>query len=125
MALTGFTNALKKTAEIEITVTGRTSGRKISRPVWFVNDTTTLYLLPVKGSDSDWFRNILKTPPMRLTADGEEWTAEVTPITNPAKVREIVDKFNAKYGAAEVNKYYSKFDVAVEIPLAGAHRRSA
>ena len=125
MALTEFTNALKNTDEIEITVTGRVSGRKISNPVWFVQDGNTVYLLPVKGSDSDWYKNILKTPTMRLTAGDKEWSAEVTPITDRAKVREIVDKFKGKYGADQVKKYYSKFDVAVEVPLVGAHRRSA
>ena len=125
MAVTEFTNALKNTDEIEITVTGRVSGRKISNVVWFVQDGNTLYLLPVKGSDSDWYRNILKTSAMRLTAETKEWNAEVTPVTDRAKVREIVDNFNSKYGADQVKKYYSKFDVAVEVPLAGAHRRSA
>ena len=34
------------------------------------------------------------------------------------KVGDIVEKLRAKYGANEVKKYYSKFDVAVEVPLA-------
>jgi hypothetical protein len=29
----------------------------------------------------------------------------------------VVEKFRAKYGAGNVKKYYSKFDVAVEVPL--------
>jgi hypothetical protein len=32
-------------------------------------------------------------------------------------VKEIADKFRAKYGAEDVRKYYSKFDVSVEISL--------
>jgi hypothetical protein len=125
MNLTELTETLKNTDEIEITVTGRASGRKISNPVWFVLEGDKLYLLPVKGSDSDWYKNILKMRTMRLNADGKEWTAEVTPITDQGKVRDIVEKFKAKYGAEQVKKYYSKFDVAVEVPLAEAHRRSA
>ena len=50
MALNGFTEALKSTDEIEITVTGRKFSRKISNPVWFVKEGKTLYLLPVKGT---------------------------------------------------------------------------
>ena len=110
MAVTEFTNALKNTDEIEITVTGRVSGRKISNVVWFVQDGNTLYLLPVKGSDSDWYRNILKTSAMRLTAETKEWNAEVTPVTDRAKVREIVDNFNGKYGADQVKKYHSSLN---------------
>src|SRR5215469_18892210 len=111
MALNEFEEALKNMDEIEITVTGRKSGRMISNPVWFVQEGVKLYLLPVKGSDSDWYRNILKTPTMRLIAEGKEWNAEVTPITDRVKVREVVDKFKSRYGADQVRKYYSKFDV--------------
>ena len=66
--------------EIEITVTGRKSGRRISNPVWFVQEAEKLYLLPVKGSDSDWYKNIVKTPTMRLNAGGKEWSADVRPV---------------------------------------------
>jgi hypothetical protein len=54
-------NALQHTNEIELTVTGRTSGRESSRPVWFVQEGEKLFLLPVGGSDSNWFQNVLKT----------------------------------------------------------------
>src|SRR5690349_9485724 len=125
MAFKQFEEALKNTDEIEITVTGRKSGRGISRPVWFVYEDEELYLLPVKGSDSDWYKNILKTPTMRLNAGGNDWSAEVKPVTDKAKVLKIVEKFKDKYGADQVKKYYSKFDVAVYVPSSGTQRRSA
>src|SRR5262249_18402669 len=98
MAFNEFEEALKNTDEIEITVTGRNSGRKISKPVWFVQEGEKLYLLPVKGSDSDWYKNILKTPTMRLNAGGTERNAEAKPVTDAANVRDIVEKFRDKYG---------------------------
>ena len=125
MAFNEFEEALKNTDEIEITVTGRKSGRRISNPVWFVQESEKLYLLPVKGSDSDWYKNILKTPTMRLNAGGKERSAEVKPVTDKARVRDIVEKFRNKYGADQVKKYYSKFDVAVDVPSSGTQRRSA
>ena len=118
MALQEFLKALKDADEIELTVTGRLSGRPISRPVWFVQEGGILYLLPVTGGDSQWYRNVLKTPAITLTVDGVRWNGKATPITQPAGVREVVEKFRAKYGADEVAKYYSKFDVAVAVPLA-------
>jgi deazaflavin-dependent oxidoreductase (nitroreductase family) len=125
MTFTEFEEALKNTDEIEITVTGRKSGRMISNPVWFVQEGVKLYLLPVKGSDSDWYKNILKTPTMRLNAGGKEWSAEVKPVTDKASVHDIVEKFRNKYGADQVKKYYSKFDVAVDVPSGGKQARSA
>jgi deazaflavin-dependent oxidoreductase (nitroreductase family) len=111
-------DALQTASEIELTVTGRRSGRDISNPVWFVQEGETLYLLPVYGSDSDWYRNVLKTPTIRIAASGAEASAQATPITDPGTVNDIVHKFQAKYGAADVDSYYPKREVAVEVPLA-------
>jgi hypothetical protein len=118
MALGAIKEVLKSTDEIEITVTGRASGRKISNPVWFVQEGERFYLPPVRGSDSDWYKNVLKNPAITLAANEVTWTAQATPITDAGKVGYIVEKFRAKYGADEVKRYYSKFDVAVEVPLA-------
>ena len=117
MAMLDFKQVLASTEEIEITVTGRNSGRKISLPVWFVLEGDTLYLLPVTGSESNWYKNILRNPTMTIAAKGMEVTVNVEPITDPVKVQEVVEKFRAKYGAANIQRYYSKFDVAVEARL--------
>jgi hypothetical protein len=49
MSLAQFEKALEKSHEIEITVTGRTSGREISNPLNFVREGDRVYLLPVRG----------------------------------------------------------------------------
>jgi hypothetical protein len=117
MAMADIKQALASTEELEITVTGRNSGRKISFPVWFVLEGEALYLLPVKGSASNWYKNILRNPTMTISARGMEITVNVKPITDPPTVREVVEKFRAKYGTANIQRYYSKFDVAVEARL--------
>jgi deazaflavin-dependent oxidoreductase (nitroreductase family) len=118
MAEEQFEKALEASSEVELTVTGRKSGRKISNPVWFVRDGETLYLVPVKGSDSDWYKNVLKTPTVRLVAGGSQLSATATPTRDAAKVGHVLDEFRAKYGAREVAAYYPKQDVAVAVPLA-------
>ena len=118
MASEEFRMALESTREIQLTVTGRASGREVSFPVWFVTEGDTLQLVPVQGSDTNWYKNVLKDPTVRLAAGGAQLTGQATPITDPARVGEIVDKFRAKYGAQNVEAYYPKHDVAVEIPLA-------
>ncbi len=104
---------LSRYREITITVTGRKSGRSISNPVWFVFENPTLYLLPVQGSDTQWYKNVLKNPSIRIDARGTEAELKAVPTTDAAKVSSVVEKFRAKYGAGDVKKYYSKFDVAV------------
>jgi hypothetical protein len=71
----------------------------------------------VSGSDSEWYRNLLKNPTIVVSAKGAMLSAKARPITDRARVRDLVEKFRAKYGADDVKKYYSKFDVAVEVPL--------
>jgi len=117
MTLQQFTNALTSTKEIDLTAIGRRTGRKSSRPVWFVREGSTIYLLPVKGSESDWYKNVLEHPELTLGADGATWKGRAMPITDRAEVQEVVEKFRQKYGAGDVKKYYSKFDVAVKVPL--------
>jgi deazaflavin-dependent oxidoreductase (nitroreductase family) len=116
MAQADFEKTLEGTKEIEITTTGRTTGREISNPVWFVRQGDKLYLLPVKGSDSHWYKNVRKTPTIRLAAGETAHTARATPITDPATVDKVVSNFRDKYGARDVRTYYTKPDVAVEVP---------
>ena len=104
---------LSRLSEITITVTGRKSGRAISIPVWFALQEGKLYLLPVSGSDTQWYKNVLKNPTIRIDAGGDNAELRVVPVTDPKQVSSIVEKFRAKYGAGDVKKYYSKLDVAV------------
>ena len=104
---------LSRLSEITITVTGRKSGRAISIPVWFALEDRKLYLLPVSGSDTQWYKNVLKNPTIRIDAGGDNAELRVVPVTDPKQVSSVVEKFRAKYGAGDVKKYYSKLDVAV------------
>ena len=104
---------LSRSREINITVTGRKSGRAISIPVWFVLEDETLYLVPVQGSDTQWYKNVLKNPSIRIKAGGAEAEVRAVPVKDATQVKSVVEKFRNKYGANDVKKYYSKLNVAV------------
>jgi deazaflavin-dependent oxidoreductase (nitroreductase family) len=110
-------NRLSGAREINLTVTGRKSGRFISRPVGFVLDGDRLYLVPFRGSDTQWYKNVLTNPLIRI--DGQEIRAEfqAVPVTDPVRVSSVVEKLRDKYGASDVEKYFSKFDVAVAVQI--------
>jgi len=110
---------LSRYREINITVTGRKSGRAISIPVWFALEDDKLYLLPVQGSDTQWYKNVLKNPRIRIDARGAEAEFQAIPITDAKQVSSVVEKFRAKYGTSDVKKYYSEFDVAVLAQMQG------
>ena len=104
---------LARYRQIKLSVIGRKSGRTISNPIWFVAEGDTLYLLPVHGSDTQWYKNVLKNPSIRIDARGAEAEFRAKPITESNSVKSVIKKFREKYGASDVKKYYSKFDVAV------------
>ena len=104
-------------SEIALSVKGRKSGRDIPRLIWFVHEGNTLYLLPVQVSDTNWYKNFQAEPTLKITIDDdEETTVRGTPITDRNEASNIVKKFRAKYGEADVNRYYPKTDVAVKVP---------
>lgn len=117
MSASDIKGALQDKNEVELTVTGRKSGNESSRPIWFVEDGDRLLLLPVSGSDSNWYRNAVKTPEIGLAANGAELRATAKPIEDPAGVADVVEKFSEKYGADRVTEYYPKQDAALEVPL--------
>ncbi len=51
-------------------MTGRSSGRSLTYPIWFAVEGDKLYLIPVKGSDTEWYKNVRKIPTIRLSASG-------------------------------------------------------
>jgi deazaflavin-dependent oxidoreductase (nitroreductase family) len=108
---------LSRYREITISVIGRKSGRKISIPVWFVVDGDELHLLPVSGSETQWYKNVLKNPSIGIDARGVETEFRAVPVTGAKAVKAVVEKFREKYGAGDVKKYYSGLDVAVLVKL--------
>ena len=106
---------LNSAYEITLSVKGRKSGKDIPRPVWFVHEGNTLYLLPVQGSDTNWYKNLLVDPTLKISVNGVEISARGKRITDSGRVRNIMNKFSSKYG--DVRNYYPKPNVGVEVPL--------
>ena len=75
-------------------------------------------LLPGAGSDSQWYKNLLKTPAVRLAARGAQYSAIGKPVTDASMFARVLEYFRAKYGAKNVGSLYPHPNVAVEIPLA-------
>ena len=117
MSKRDFHQRLNAVDEIKLSVKGRKSGKALPRPVWFVHESNTLYLLPVQGSDTNWYKNLQANSSLKISADGIETPARGKLVQDGNRVNEIVGKFKSKYGEGDVKKYYTKFDVAVEMPL--------
>ena len=119
---------LESSRRIDIAVVGRKSGRAISMPVWHVVEKNVLYLLPVNGTDTQWFKNLQRNPAIRVavpsgskkrgTPSTRSWTEfRAQPTTAPRTVAAVIRKFGDKYKSSVVKKLYSKFNAAVRVPL--------
>ena len=117
MAQADLRQALEKRKEITITVKGRRTGKAISLPVWFVLEGETLSLLPVRGSRSQWFRNVRADPTVTVRAGRSQMTATARLVTDARGVQAVVQKFRRKYTPADVARYYSGLDAAVQMPV--------
>jgi hypothetical protein len=71
-AMDTLNDCLARYRQIKLSVIGRKSGKAISIPVWFVLEGEKLYLLPVQGSDTQWYRNVLKNPSIRIVREARK-----------------------------------------------------
>src|SRR5919202_2258549 len=108
MAKADLHQKLNKVYGITLSVKGRKSGTDIARPVWFVHEGNTLYLLPVQGSDTNWYKNLLADPTLKISVNGLEISARGKRITDSNRVDDVIRKFRSKYREGEVKKYYTK-----------------
>src|SRR5262249_20945223 len=117
MAADALIDGLKKRKQISITVIGRRTGRAITRPVWFASDDKALWLLPVNGSRTQWYRNLQKNRAITIQAGAEKRELKARLLKSDKTVREVIRRFREKYTAEQIKRWYTVLDVAVQIPL--------
>jgi hypothetical protein len=117
MKTSNLKSSLANENEIELTVTGRTSRKPIPRPIWFVLRGTELLFLPVTGTESQWYKNILQDPQVKITSKGQTITGKLRPITGKTEVGEVIQLFERKYSPGDVKRYYPNPNVAASLAL--------
>jgi deazaflavin-dependent oxidoreductase (nitroreductase family) len=83
---------LDSSVELQITVTGRKSGREYSTPVWFVREGKTVFLMPVRGSKNQWYRNVLKSRRIKISSGKLSLELSAKPINDSKWVTSVADK---------------------------------
>ena len=113
MAAREFVEALKSTREVNLTV--KRSGKWTTRPVWFAVDGVTIYLLPMYGTDTKWYKYAIASPDIELSSSGKKMRAEARPVLDAEKLADVIDRFRSKHG--ELKRYYRKLDAAVAVTI--------
>jgi hypothetical protein len=108
-----FLEALKSTREVQLTV--KKSGKWTTRPVWFVVDGATIYLLPMYGTDTKWYKYATANPEIELSVRGKKVRAEARPVLDAQELADVIDRFRSKYGQLE--RYYGKLDAAIAVTI--------
>jgi deazaflavin-dependent oxidoreductase (nitroreductase family) len=87
---------------VEITTTGRKSGKAHTKPIWFVYDQGHLYLQSGKGGKSDWYQNLKKNPQMTLKIGTVTFQGKAKFIDDQNETERIHGLFSAKYIGARL-----------------------
>jgi hypothetical protein len=103
-----FLEALKSKVEVDLTV--KRSGKWTTRPVWFVVDGATIYLLPMYGTDTKWYKYATANPEIELSVKGKNARAEARPVLDAQKLADVIDRFF-------LETYYRKLDAAIAVTL--------
>ena len=87
---------------VEITTTGRKSGKTHTKPIWFVYDQGHLYLQSGKEGKSDWYQNLKKNPQMTLKIGTVTFQGKAKFIDDQNETERIHGLFSAKYIGARL-----------------------
>src|SRR5437762_1061071 len=111
-----FSRALKHRRQISISVIGRRRGRAITLPVWFVLAEDALWLLPVYGSQTQWYRNLSMNPAITIKAAAERLTLQSRTLKGAQAVRRVIRWFREKYTPEIIARLYpGPLNVAVKV----------
>ena len=103
--------------ELQITVKGVKTGREYSAPVWFVREGKTIFLLPLRGSMSPWYKNVHRSKKIKISSGKLSYDLTPLILTDSIKVGSVIEKFRKKHGAGDVKKYYTVYDVVLQLTL--------
>jgi deazaflavin-dependent oxidoreductase (nitroreductase family) len=87
---------------VEITTTGRKSGKAHTKPIWFVYDKGHLYLQSGKGGKSDWYLNLKNNPQLTLKIGTITFQGKAKFIDDQKETERIHSLFRAKYIGARL-----------------------
>lgn len=74
-----------------LTTTGRKSGLPRVTPLQFEEVNGNYYIASARGSEADWYKNILASPAVHVQIRSREFDAIAEPITDPARIADFIE----------------------------------
>jgi len=89
-------------SNVEITTSGRKSGKPHTKPIWFVYEQGHFYLQAGREGKTDWYQNLKKNPQLTLKIGAMTFTGKAQFIEEGKETERIHNLFTQKYFAARV-----------------------
>lgn len=74
-----------------LTTIGRKSGLPRVTPLQFEEADGTYYVASARGTEADWFRNILVNPDVHVTMRKREFDAVAETVVDPARIADFIE----------------------------------
>lgn len=84
---------------IDLTTVGRVTGHPHTIEIWFGYREPTIYLLSGGGNRSDWVRNLIRSPEVRVLVGDREYLGMGRIVTDPHEERLARDAVHDKYAS--------------------------
>lgn len=88
---------LASASVLDLTTTGRTSGRPRTIEIWFAARGSTIYLLAGGGETAHWVRNIAADPAVSVAIRGHRFHGRGRAVVDPGEDEVARDALVAKY----------------------------
>jgi deazaflavin-dependent oxidoreductase (nitroreductase family) len=102
-----------------LTTTGRISGEPREIEIWFALDAQTLYMLSGARDRSNWVKNLILEPRVRVRIDDRTWNGRARVIDDPsdeARARALLfAKYAPRYGGDLSDWRVRSLPIAVEL----------
>jgi deazaflavin-dependent oxidoreductase (nitroreductase family) len=74
-----------------LTTTGRKSGKPRVTPLQYEEIDGDIYIASARGTKSDWFRNIVANPKVKVRVKSRQFEGEGEPITDPSRIADFLE----------------------------------
>jgi deazaflavin-dependent oxidoreductase (nitroreductase family) len=97
--------ALREASTLELTTTGRKSGKPRTVTIWFVAGDQ-LYVQSGGDGTTDWYQNLRANPAVTVKIGEREWQGRARAIDDPAATARVHELFKQKYLSARVMSWF-------------------
>lgn len=74
-----------------LTTTGRKSGLPRLTPLQYEQVEDDYFIASARGTQADWFKNILVDPKVHVQIKGQEFDALAEPVTDPGRIADFIE----------------------------------